>query len=241
MGQVTCCYCDKAGRNDVGQGALPVASLDRSRNEMLDDDEVPDFSEKRYQNYGETSRSKEGKEVTPYSVPEISADAAKSRFNGTWAAYNSTYNTPVYHFISDNQLRWDTTTECITDLLIIDDSSCKMSHAGVDVHATLDEKATEIRWSDGDCWTRAGLDGAWKESKAAVYHHIAGLQLGTVSKNQQSIAWAPIIITDKSFSMTVGEVNFSAELDDSGQNLRWSDGDTWTRVGTSECKCLGVL
>jgi hypothetical protein len=175
-------------------------------------------------------------EPAPRSVAERLGKKT-SRLNGTWVTHSNSYNAPVYHIISDNQLRWDTQDGRITNLDMKDDSSCKITCEGADVHATLEGTANTLTWSDGDCWTRAGFEGSWKESKSSAVRHIKGMQLSIASgKNDEKISWAPIILNGQSFSMTVGGAVSTALLEDSGQILRWSDGNTWTRLKTSECK-----
>merc|ERR1719316_2049205 len=105
----------------------------------------------------------------------------------------------------------------------------KLIHAGKETTARLDETGRRIQWSDGDVWKRAGLNGTWKETSSGIIHTLSGDSLSTAMKGGTEKRESVELLSPLSFSVTLGDLTYTATLDDLGMSLNWSDGDIWVR------------
>jgi len=93
--------------------------------------------------------------------------------------------------------------------------------------AKIDETGTKLLWADGDVWTRASLNGAWRDSETGAVYTIDGSTMSTAKKEGQSLSLA---MEDPGiFSITLTTGKFTATLDPMAMHLDWNDGDVWVR------------
>lgn len=160
-------------------------------------------------------------------VQDQSEVLIKGRVDGTWI--DSSGTRALYHFISGKTLRWaDNSTTTIQR--VPDSNAFTMDYEGKPASAQLDPSGTKLEWSDGDTWTRAGIDGTWREGKSTLVHLISGASIRTRGTKVASKAKSLTIINEHCFSIPVGDRVHKAKLDPTGQALLWDDNDVWTRV-----------
>lgn len=136
----------------------------------------------------------------------------------------------VVHVITDKQLLWwnpnqspgDVVFEGADIIVLLPDSQ---KRTGV-----LDETGGKLLWNDGKAWTKAGVDGLWKEPSGR-HHTIEDFNIMSKPTTQKMVKIGPI-----SYRCTGTDVVVSVDAE--GMQLWWSDGDPWMRTrsdGTEYC------
>ena len=109
-----------------------------------------------------------------------------------------------------------------------------MSIEGTALVGALDEAKAQLKWSDGDVWNRAGVDGCWKkciDGPTRKRFQIEGDTITTTTNNGSELKrrrWVSPL--ERCSSTSVKLESTLATLDDRALSLKWSDGDVWTRT-----------
>merc|ERR1719183_821849 len=152
-------------------------------------------------------------------------------FDGTWVDTASGYQ--HYHIIEQDKLTWADRT---LTMLTIEPQQVKefsMEYNGKMISASLDLTGNKLEWSDGDTWKRAGLDGMWKEGLTGLITVIEGSFMRRTQGTKLDSKLEPLTPLDEfSFELVIDGQTHKATLDQSGQMLRWNDGDTWKRLSS---------
>merc|ERR1740120_2981 len=97
--------------------------------------------------------------------------------------------------------------------------------------AVLDQSGQTLCWSDGEIWTRAGLDGHWADEAGASYI-IKGTSMFAPDETEPRVLdvsrSSPPTCT-MHITTPTGSHSTKAEMAPCGQFLIWSSGEKWSR------------
>jgi len=163
------------------------------------------------------------------SPSAISITTNSPKYNGWWA------DGAHVHVMQGGYLYWaDGTTTDVEDTSPVDrPGSFSTMLWGTSYHGLVDTNGQVIHWNDGSEWIRlekseSSLDGSWRvESEARPQRHsIAGTTLyladGTTAEISESSPG--VFTTTRSSQSSYGRLELC------GQRLKWSDGESWTRL-----------
>lgn len=144
----------------------------------------------------------------------------ESKLDGTWQETNC--RETKCHTIQGSKLTW--ADNSVTSLNISGDK-LSMVYNGEQMSANLVAGGQQLHWNDKDVWTRAGLEGKWREGRSNLVHTIKGNTLSA-----EGVDWQLQLKGPTSFMLDFHGTEMSALLDELCQKLNWSDGDVWHRV-----------
>jgi len=152
----------------------------------------------------------------------------KTLFQGAWEDSRNSSTKNVYVVQEEALVLLNTK---VSDLKY---SGGKMHIVGTTLSAGLDESQAKLQWSDGDTWSRAGLDGSWRKAGFDGLLSISGELLTTLTPNGEKMTNPLAVIDPKTVVILISNATITGTMDSSSMTVNWTDGDQWTRQFLAE-------